>query len=120
MLHEIDLAIENIDKWLSPKKVSGNMLNLPSSNSIYRDPLGVVLIVAPWNYPVQLLLSPLVGAIAAGNAALLKPSEISVNTSNILARLLPKYMDSTTIALVNGGVKETRDILTLRSDLIFY
>ena len=87
---------------------------------VVRDPLGVVLIIAPWNYPVGLLISPLVGAIAAGNAAVLKPSEVTAHTSRVLAELLPKYVDTDAIALVEGGVPETTALLEERFDHIMY
>ena len=74
---EISIALKNLRKWTSPERTATNLLNLPSSSKIIHDPLGVVLIIAPWNYPIQLLLLPLVGAIAGGNAVMLKPSELA-------------------------------------------
>jgi aldehyde dehydrogenase (NAD+) len=85
-----------------------------------RDPYGVALIIAPWNYPVSLLLNPLVAAVAAGNAAILKPSEVSVNTSRELARLIPKYLDPVCVAVVEGAVEETTQLLKERFDIIMY
>jgi aldehyde dehydrogenase (NAD+) len=85
-----------------------------------REPLGVVLIIAPWNYPIGLLLSPLVGAIAAGNTVVLKPSEVTAHTSAILAERLPDYLDTDAIALVEGGVPETSALLEQRFDHIMY
>jgi aldehyde dehydrogenase (NAD+) len=92
----------------------------PARARIVREPLGVVLVIAPWNYPVQLLLSPLVGAVAAGNAVMLKPSEVTVHVSAALARLVPRYLDPEAIALVEGGVPETTALLEQRWDHIFY
>jgi aldehyde dehydrogenase (NAD+) len=85
-----------------------------------REPLGVVLVISPWNYPVQLLLSPLVGAIAAGNCAVLKPSEVTPNVSDVIGRLVPKYLDPDAITVVQGGVDETTAVLRERFDHILY
>ena len=84
------------------------------------DPLGVVLVIAPWNYPAQLLLAPVVGALAAGNTVVAKPSELSPATSAAMARLLPAYLDADAVAVVEGGVPETTALLAERFDHIFY
>jgi aldehyde dehydrogenase (NAD+) len=105
---------------VKPVKVSGNILNFPSSNYIYHDPLGEVLIIAPWNYPVNLLIAPYVGAIAGGNTAILKPSEMTPHVANIIAKLIPQYMDQRAVAVVNGDVKETTELLKHKYDLICY
>ena len=77
LLVEISGTLKNLHKWMTPKKVSTDLLNFPSDSKIYHEPLGVVLIIAPWNFPLQLLLIPLVGAIAGGNCAVIKPSELA-------------------------------------------
>lgn len=115
---EAKLALKNLKKWTRPQ--GAGMTPLMGKSFVVRDPLGVVLIIAPWNYPVGLLLSPLVGAIAAGNAVVLKPSEVTAHTSAALAELLPKYIDSDAIALVEGGVPETSALLEQRFDHIMY
>lgn len=115
---EAKLALKNLKKWTRPQ--SAGRIPFMGKSFVIRDPLGVVLIVAPWNYPVGLLLSPLVGAIAAGNAVVLKPSEVTAHTSAILAELLPKYLDTDAIALVEGGVPETTALLEQRFDHIMY
>jgi aldehyde dehydrogenase (NAD+) len=115
---EAKLALKNLKKWTRPQ--SAGRVPFMGKSFVVRDPLGVVLIVAPWNYPVGLLLSPLVGAIAAGNAVVLKPSEVTAHTSAILAKLLPKYLDNDAIALVEGGVAETTALLEQRFDHIMY
>ena len=115
---EAKLALKNLKKWTRPE--SAGTIPLMGKSFVVRDPLGVVLIIAPWNYPVGLLLSPLVGAIAAGNAAVLKPSEVTAHTSAVLAELLPKYIDTEAIALVEGGVPETSALLEERFDHIMY
>ena len=115
---EAKLALKNLKKWTRPE--SAGSIPLMGKSFVVRDPLGVVLIIAPWNYPVGLLISPLVGAIAAGNAAVLKPSEVTAHTSRVLAELLPKYVDTDAIALVEGGVPETSALLEERFDHIMY
>ena len=117
---EIDLVLKNLAKWIRPEKVSTPMTQQPGQSRIIREPLGVVLIIAPWNYPVQLLLSPLVGAIAAGNCSVLKPSEITENTSALLAKLVRKYLDPKAVAIVEGAIPETTALLNERFDHIFY
>src|SRR5579859_6117469 len=77
VLMEIRVALKNLRRWMRPSAARTNLLNFPSSGRILHDPLGVVLIIAPWNYPVQLLLMPLIGAIAGGNGVVLKPSELA-------------------------------------------
>ena len=115
---EAKLALKNLKKWTRPE--GAGSIPLMGKSFVVRDPLGVVLIIAPWNYPVGLLLSPLVGAIAAGNAAVLKPSEVTAHTSGVLAELLPRYMDTDAIAIVEGGVPETSALLEERFDHIMY
>ncbi len=118
MKMESKSAIKSLKKWTRPEKIG--LLPIPGRMRVIREPLGVVLIISPWNYPVQLLFSPLVGAIAAGNCALLKPSEITPHTSAALASMLPKYLDSDAIMLVEGAVDETTALLEERWDHIFY
>jgi len=115
---EAKLALKNLKKWTRPQ--GAGVIPLMGKSFVIREPLGVVLIIAPWNYPVGLLLSPLVGAIAAGNAVVLKPSEVTAHTSAALAELLPKYLDTNAIALVEGGVPETSALLEQRFDHIMY
>ena len=120
VIAEIDLARKNLARWTKPEKVRTPLVQQLAKARVVREPLGVVLIIAPWNYPVQLLLGPLVGALAAGNCAVLKPSEITANTSAVLARLVPKYLDPECVAIVEGGVPETSALLEQRYDHIFY
>src|SRR5690606_24861093 len=124
---EIALSIEEIDhtrkhlrEWMKPEKVATPMAMQPGTCRIEREPLGVALIIAPWNYPVQLALLPLVGAIAAGNCAIVKPSEVAANTSRALAELLPQYLDPACIRVIEGGVPETTALLEQKFDHIFY
>ena len=117
---DVKLSLKNLRKWMRPERVATPIHLRPAKSRIVREPLGVVLIIAPWNYPVQLLLGPLVGAIAAGNCAALKPSEITAHTSGVLAKLVRRYMDPECIALFEGGVPETQALLAERFDHIFY
>jgi len=117
---EIDVTLKHLDRWVRPERVTIPVKQRPGRARVHRDPLGVVLIIGPWNYPVQLLLAPLVGAIAAGNCAVLKPSEVSATVSATLARLLPEYLDPEAIRLVEGAVTETTALLEQRWDHIFY
>jgi aldehyde dehydrogenase (NAD+) len=117
---EIELIIKNLKKWTEPRKVSTPLVSLPGSSYRIPQPLGVVLVIAPWNYPIQLLLIPVAGAIAAGNAVVMKPSEVSSATSALLGKLVPQYFDSEAIAIVEGAVPETTQLLAEKFDHIFY
>ncbi|MFJ7276919.1 aldehyde dehydrogenase family protein [Kitasatospora sp. NPDC098663] len=119
-LNELDHTVAHLEQWLRPKPAAVPEVFQPAAARMVRDPLGVVLIIAPWNYPLQLALSPLVGALAAGNAAVLKPSELAPATSAALARLLPRYLDPAAVAVVEGAVPETTALLEQRFDHIFY
>ena len=120
LIAEIDYALKHLSEWLKPQRVSVPLAVQPASARTVCEPLGVVLIIAPWNYPVMLALSPLIGAIAAGNAAIVKPSELAPNTSQLLARLIPDVLDRRAIAVIEGGVPETTALLEQRFDHIFY
>jgi aldehyde dehydrogenase (NAD+) len=111
---------KHLRKWMKPEKKSLPLIQIPGRGAVHKDPLGVVLIIAPWNYPLQLCLGPLVGALAAGNTAVLKPSEISPATSALLARHLPNYLDPECIKVVQGAVPETQALLEQRFDHILY
>jgi aldehyde dehydrogenase (NAD+) len=120
VVNEINHIAKHLRSWLRPRRVPVPGSILPASASVVKEPLGVVLVIAPWNYPVQLLLSPVTGALAAGNAVVLKPSELAPATSAVIARLVPKYLDSRAVAVVEGGVPETTELLEQRFDHIFY
>ena len=120
VVSDVDLAQKNLDRWARPRRVRTPMTSMPAKSSIEREPLGVVLVIAPWNYPVQLLLAPMVAAIAAGNAVVAKPSEVAPHCSALLGRLIPEYLDPGAIAVVEGGVAETTALLEERFDHIFY
>lgn len=102
VLAEINNALKNLAKWMKPEKVSTNLVNLPSVSKIHREPLGVVLIIGPWNYPFQLLINPLVGAIAAGNCAVLKPSEFASATNAVMKKIIEETFAHDYILYVQG------------------
>ncbi|XP_035289462.1 aldehyde dehydrogenase, dimeric NADP-preferring-like [Anguilla anguilla] len=117
---EIRLAVERLAEWAAPRPVEKNLLTLTDRVFIQPEPLGVVLIIGAWNYPWAITIQPLIGAIAAGNAAVVKPSELSENSSKLLKELLPQYLDKELYPVVTGGVPETQELLKLRFDHIFY
>ncbi|WP_412049205.1 aldehyde dehydrogenase family protein [Hoeflea sp. Naph1] len=120
VLSEIGHALSHLKAWMRPRKVFTPLAAQPGHSRIRPEPLGVVLIIAPWNYPVYLTLMPLIGAIAAGNCAVLKPSEVSAHTSALLARLIPAYMDGEAICVVEGDADTSTALLAERFDHIFF
>ena len=120
MYEEINFTIEKLHKWMRPEKVDTPLIHQPSSSRIISEPLGVVLIIGAWNYPFQLTISPLVGAIAAGNCSLVKPSELAPRTSDVVAELVAKYFDPEYVAAVPGGVEVSQALLEHRYDHIFF
>ena len=117
---EIESTLKKLKKWMSPKRVKSPLLQWPVKSYIQPEPLGTVLIIAPWNYPFQLLFSPLIGAIAAGNTAILKPSEVSPNVSKVSADIISEYFEPHEIGVVEGAIDETNWLLDLPFDHIFY
>ncbi|AFZ22616.1 NAD-dependent aldehyde dehydrogenase [Cylindrospermum stagnale PCC 7417] len=120
ILKEIDQAIKHLKNWSKPKKAAVPFYLFPASARIQPEPLGVVLIIGAWNYPFQLVISPLVGAIAAGNCAIIKPSEIAAHTSRLLADIITKYFEPAYIAVVEGCVETTQKLLVEKFDHIFF
>lgn len=99
---EINFMLKNLKQLMKPKKVATNFMNLPGSSKIYYDALGVVLIIAPWNYPFQLLFTPLAGAIAGGNCAVVKPSEFTPHTSNVIEKICSEIFEENYIKVFQG------------------
>ncbi|KAF9099800.1 Aldehyde dehydrogenase [Mortierella sp. AM989] len=118
--HECVDAIENLNRWATPEKVKVSLINKFDDIHIRKDPLGVVLIIGAWNYPLNLLLIPAIGAIAAGNAVVFKPSELAPHVANLFTKLLPKYLDQRSYRVINGAANETTALLALKFDHIFY
>lgn len=114
------VAIKELKSWMTPQKVSTNITVFPSSAEIVPEPLGAALIISAWNYPFLLSMDPVIGAIAAGNVVVLKPSEVAPATSSLLARLIPQYLDNSAIRVVEGSVAETTNLLEQKWDKIFY
>ncbi|KAI9097645.1 hypothetical protein K1719_025416 [Acacia pycnantha] len=114
------VALKELKHWMKPEKVKTSIATFPSSAEIVSEPLGVVLIISAWNYPFLLSLDPVIGAIAAGNTVVLKPSEIAPVTSSLLVKLLEEYMDNSSIKVVEGAVDETSALLQQKWDKIFY
>lgn len=120
VLMEINHTLSHLKYWVKPEYVETPLFHKPGYSFIKAEPLGVSLIIAPWNYPFQLLIAPLVASIAAGNCAILKPSELSPNTSKMIAGLIKQTFDPNYIAVIEGGVNETTELLNLKFDYIFY
>jgi aldehyde dehydrogenase (NAD+) len=119
-VNEIDHALKHLASWIKPEKVKVPLNFRPGSASLIPEPLGTVCIIAPWNYPVQLLFAPLVAALAAGNTAVLKPSEVTPTVSALVEELVAEYFTANTVAVVTGAVDETTALLEERFDHIFY
>ena len=117
---ELKDTIKNLKKWAKPKRVFPTILNFPSTDYIYKEPYGKVLIIAPWNYPFQLALCPLISAVAAGNQVVLKPSELTPKTSEIIHKIIAKVFDKNHVAVVEGGVEVSQQLLSERWDYIFF
>lgn len=117
---EINLAIKEIYKWSQPKKVKASLLNFPSSDFIYYEPYGTTLIIAPWNYPFLLAVGPVIGAIVAGNTTVLKPSELTPHTSDLLAKIISEVFDEGHVATVQGDKEVAQELLAQRWDYIFF
>ncbi|XP_027487860.1 aldehyde dehydrogenase, dimeric NADP-preferring-like, partial [Corapipo altera] len=120
VLAELALTMEKLPSWAAPQPVKKNLMTMRDEAYINFEPLGVVLIIGAWNYPFVLVMHPLIGAIAAGNAVVVKPSEVSENTAQLVADLLPQYLDRELYPVVTGGVPETTELLTQRFDHILY
>lgn len=120
VLAELSHIIKNVQRWAKPQKVSLPLAQLPGSAWVQPEPLGSVLIIGPWNYPFQLVISPLIGAIAAGNCAIIKPSEIAPATSRVVADLIGDIYPPEFVAVQEGGVEVAQSLLSQKFDHIFY
>jgi aldehyde dehydrogenase (NAD+) len=117
---EIDYALKHINNWTKPKKAAVPWDLFSYSAKIYPEPLGVILIIGPWNYPFQLIISPLVGAIASGNCTIIKPSEFAPHTSNLISELIHKYFSPEYITVIPGSVETSQQLLAEKFDHIFF
>ena len=117
---EIAHTRAHLSKWMKPQKVRSNVLIAPAKSQLIHEPLGQVLIISPWNYPFQLLMGPLIGAIAAGNCAVVKPSEMTPHTSKVIADLLNETFPEEYIAVFEGGPSVSQSLLNNPWDHIFF
>lgn len=117
---EIDYAIKNLKKWMRPKSVGRSLSNPFAKNQMFYEPKGVCLIIAPWNYPFQLVMSPLVSAIAAGNCVMVKPSEISANTSKVIKKIIGNAFNEAEVACIEGDADTSKVLLALPFNHIFF
>lgn len=117
---ELDYAIQNLSKWMRPKRIGKTMSNPLAKNRIYYEPKGVCLIIAPWNYPFQLTISPLISAIAAGNCVMIKPSELSPATSKVVGKILKETFEKQEVACFEGNADVSTALLKLPFDHIFF
>lgn len=120
LIKEIDFVSTHLHKWASPKRVRTPITHRPASSIVCCEPLGVVLIIGTWNYPFQLILAPLIPALAAGNCAVLKPSEAAPATSALVTKLIGEYFDPTVVSVFEGGPETAQKLLKFRFDHIFF
>ncbi len=120
VISELKATIKNIDKWAKPQLVLPSLLNFPSTDYIYKEPFGKVLVIAPWNYPFQLALCPAIAAIASGNQVVIKPSELTPNTSKIIAKIISETFDTNHVEVIEGGIETSEKLLSQRWDYIFF
>lgn len=119
-MEEIKETIKNLSKWAKPKRIKTPIIHFLSSSYIYSEPYGIVLIMSPWNYPFQLTLTPLIGAIAAGNCSIVKPSEYSIHTSLIIEKVIKESFEDSYISIVRGGREANKNLLDEKFDYIFF
>jgi aldehyde dehydrogenase (NAD+) len=120
LLEEIRFTLKHIKDWTHPRKVKTALTQIGSKGYVYSEPYGVALIISPWNYPFQLAIAPLIGAIAAGNCAVLKPSELTPETSKLMAKLISKTFPAEYITVIQGDAETTQLLLKEKFDYIFF
>ncbi len=120
VLAELKLVLRNIDFWARPERKSATLMNWPSSDWIYKEPYGAVLVIAPWNYPFQLAFAPMIAAIAAGNTVVVKPSEVTPYTSAIISEIINAVFEPAHVTVMEGGVEVSQELLAEKWDYIFF
>lgn len=120
VLKEIDLHLKRLNQWSKTKRIKTPLYLLPSSSYLRHEPLGSVLIVAPWNYPFQLIMTPLIGAISAGNCVMLKPSEFCVHINAVMDNILQEVFEADHVTMVHGGKETNQSLFVEKFDLIFF
>ena len=120
VISDLNHTIKNLKSWSRPKTVMPSLLNFPSTDKIYSEPFGKVLVIAPWNYPFMLAMSPLIAAVAAGNQVILKPSELTPNTASIIEVIVVEAFHPMHVEVYHGGAEATQLLLERKWDLIFF
>ncbi|BCR36785.1 aldehyde dehydrogenase [Mariniplasma anaerobium] len=120
VLNSIDFTIKHLKKWMKPKKVKTPLFLFGTKSFMSQEPLGVICIIAPYNYPFQLVIEPLIGVIASGNTAIIKPSEYTVQTEAVIAKLISQTFDESYIKVITGAKEVTSKLLDLKFDHIFF
>lgn len=120
VLSEIELMVKELPAWAQAEKVATPLVLQPGKSSIQFSPYGLVLILSPWNYPFQLAMKPLIGALAAGNRVVVKPSEISNTVSGVLSKIIISCLPATEVVVIEGGVEQTQALLKEKFDFIFF
>ncbi len=120
VISDLKDTIKNLKSWSKPKRVFPSLINFPSKDYIYKEPYGKVLIISPWNYSFQLALCPLIAAFAAGNQVVLKPSELTPKTSEIIEKIISKVFDDKQVKVILGGIEVAQQLLAERWDYIFF
>lgn len=120
VISELNFAIKNLKRWAKPKRIKSSLLTFPSKDYLYPEPFGTALIIAPWNYPFLLAMEPLIMAIAAGNTVVIKPSELTENTSKLITRIIKNVFPETIATSIQGGVEISTELLAQKWDYIFF
>lgn len=120
VLSEISFAIRHLKRWMKPRKVATPVSQMIAKSRIYKEPYGVVLVIAPWNYPVMLSMAPIVSAMAAGNTVILKPSELAPATAEVLEKIIMENFEPSYFSVCCGDVSVASELLTYPFDFIFY
>ena len=120
VISDLKETISNLKKWAKPKRVFPSIVNFPSRDYIYSEPYGKVLVIAPWNYPFQLALCPMIAAVCAGNQVVLKPSELTPNTASIINKIITAVFDKNHVEVVQGGIEISEKLLSQKWDYIFF
>jgi aldehyde dehydrogenase (NAD+) len=120
VISELNLVIKNLNNWVKPESVKSSLLTFPSRDYIYKDPYGTILVIAPWNYPFLLAIEPLIMAIAAGNTVVLKPSELTKHTSQLITNMVENVFPKAYVTSIQGGVETSTELIAQKWDYIFF
>lgn len=120
VISELNLVIKNLKKWAKPKRIKSSLLTFPSKSYIYKEPYGSILVIAPWNYPFLLALEPLIMAVSAGNTVVLKPSELTQNTSQLISKIIENIFPKEVVTSIQGGIDVSTELLAQKWDYIFF